>query len=99
MKSYYVYIITNQYNDVLYIGVTNSIDRRIYEHKHKLIEGFSKKYNLNKLVYFEQFYDVNDALAAEKKIKGWLRKKKIELIESNNPNWNDLDRDSSLHSE
>jgi len=99
MKNYYVYIITNKYNDVLYTGVTNSLERRIYEHKNKLIDGFSKKYNLNKLVYFEQFMDVNDALSAEKRIKGWLRQRKIDLIESLNPDWNDLSRDSSLRSE
>lgn len=99
MKSYFVYIIANKYNDVLYTGVTNNLERRIFEHKNKAIDGFSKKYNLNKLVYFEMFVDVNDALAAEKKIKGWLRKKKIDLIESNNPDWDDLSRDSSLRSE
>lgn len=99
MKSYYIYIITNRYNDVLYTGITNNLERRIYEHKHKLIDGFSKKYNLNKLVYFEEFHDVNDALSSEKRIKGWLRKKKIDLIESQNPRWNDLSRDSSLSSE
>lgn len=99
MKAYFVYIITNKYNDVLYTGVTNNLERRVYEHQNKVIEGFSKKYNLGKLVYFEAFCDVNDALAAEKQIKGWLRKKKIELIESSNPDWDDLNRDSSLRSE
>ncbi len=99
MKEYYVYIITNRYNNVLYVGVTNNLERRIYEHKNKLIEGFSKKYKLGKLVYFEIFHEINDALAAEKKIKGWLRSKKVELIESINPEWQDLSRDSSLRSE
>lgn len=90
MKSYYVYILTNITNKVLYAGITNNIERRIYEHKHKLIEGFTKKYNLKKLVYLEEFNDVNDAIAAEKRIKGWLRIKKIKLIELNNPEWKDL---------
>jgi putative endonuclease len=99
LNSYYVYIITNQHNKVLYTGVTNSLERRIYEHKHKLVDGFSKKYNLDKLVYFESFCNIKDAIAAEKTIKGWIRKKKIALIESINADWRDLSRDSSLHSE
>lgn len=99
MKNYFVYIITNKYNDVLYTGVTNNLERRIYEHKNKLVDGFSKKYNLGKLVYFESFCDINDALSAEKRVKGWVRRKKIELIESENPDWLDLSRDSSLRSE
>ena len=99
MKAYYVYILTNKYNSVLYIGVTNNLERRMYEHKNKLIDGFSKKYNLNKLVYFETFSEINDALASEKILKGWLRARKIALIESMNPKWEDLCRDSSFHSE
>lgn len=90
MKRSYVYIMTNRHNKVLYIGVTNDLQRRMYEHKNKLIEGFTKKYNLTKLVYFEEFGNVIDAIAAEKKIKGWLRSRKINLIESKNPNWSDL---------
>lgn len=90
MKKYYVYIITNKINTVLYIGVTNNLERRIFEHKNKLISGFSSKYNLNKLVYFEEFNSVNDALVNEKKLKGWIRKKKIDLIESRNTGWKDL---------
>lgn len=90
MKRYFVYILTNVTNKVLYIGITNDIIRRTYEHKNKLIDGFTKKYNLTKLVYFEEFLNVNDAIAAEKKIKGWLRIKKIKLIESRNPEWRDL---------
>lgn len=90
MRNYYFYIITNKYNKVLYIGVTNNLERRMYEHKNKLIRGFSSKYNLQKLVYYEQFGDVNDAIANEKKIKGWLRSKKIALINSFNPEWKDL---------
>ncbi len=87
---YYVYILTNRSNRVLYTGITNNLEKRIYEHKSRLIDGFTKKYNVNKLVYFEDFSQVGDAIAAEKKIKGWLRKKKIQLIESLNPGWVDL---------
>lgn len=90
MKSYFVYILTNISNRVLYVGVTNNLERRIYEHKNKIIEGFTKKYNLTKLVYIECFNNTEDAIAAEKKIKGWLRIKKIKLIESKNPEWKDL---------
>ena len=75
---------------MLYTGITNNLARRVYEHKEKLISGFTSKYNLNKLVFFEETHDVNDAIAREKQIKGWLRTKKIELIESRNPDWNDL---------
>ena len=70
MNTYYVYILTNKYHTVLYIGVTNSLERRIYEHKNKLIYGFTKKYNVTKLVYYEEFTNVEDAIASEKKIKG-----------------------------
>ncbi len=90
MNQYYVYILTNKTDKVLYVGVTNNLQRRIYEHKNKLIEGFTKKYNLTKLVYFEEFTELKDAIAAEKKIKGWLRNKKIMLIQSKNPEWKDL---------
>ncbi len=90
MKHYYIYILTNKNNQVLYTGVTNNLLRRAYEHKNKLIDGFTKKYNLTKLVYCEDFTDVNDVLATEKKIKGWLRIKKIKLIETKNPEWKDL---------
>lgn len=90
MKQYFVYIMTNIANTVLYTGITSDLIRRVYEHKNKLVEGFTKKYNLTKLVYLEEFADVNDAIAAEKKIKGWLRIKKIKLIESKNPEWRDL---------
>ena len=87
---YYVYILTNKTHTVLYTGVTGNIERRMYEHKNKLIEGFTKRYNADKLVFFEAFNNVNDALEAEKKIKGWKREKKIALIESMNFSWNDL---------
>ena len=90
---YYVYILTNKTHTVLYTGVTGNIERRMYEHKNKLIEGFTKKYNADKLVFFEAFNNVNDALESEKKIKGWKREKKVSLIESINPCWNDLSID------
>ena len=89
-KSYYVYIMTNKKSGALYTGITNNLARRVYEHKEKLISGFTSKYNLTKLVFFEETHDVKAAIAREKQIKGWLRKKKIELIESQNPDWNDL---------
>jgi putative endonuclease len=89
-KEYFVYIATNEYNSVLYVGVTNNLERRIYEHQNKLVKGFTEKYNINKLIFFENFSDVNDAIAAEKKIKGWTRKKKFDLILSQNPKLEDL---------
>jgi putative endonuclease len=89
MKQYYVYIMTNR-SGTLYTGVTNNLIRRVYEHKRKLVDGFTKKYNINKLVYFEETEDVMSAITREKQIKGWLRKKKIALIESVNPYWKDL---------
>ena len=92
-NQYYVYIITNYSNKVLYVGVSGNLTRRIFEHKNKLIPGFSSRYNLNKLVFFEAFNTPEEAIAAEKKIKGWLRIKKIQLIESINPDWNDLSDD------
>ena len=88
-RQYYVYILTNN-SKTLYTGVTNNLPRRIYEHKNKLVEGFTKKYNLTKLVYYEISEDVRSAIAREKQIKGWLRSKKINLIESTNPKWDDL---------
>ncbi|MBQ5933675.1 MAG: GIY-YIG nuclease family protein [Lachnospiraceae bacterium] len=90
MNHYYVYIITNWNNKVLYIGVTNNIARRIYEHKNKLIDGFTKKYNVYKLVYLEEMNDVEAAISREKQLKGWNKDKKIMLIESINPKWNEL---------
>ncbi len=88
-KSYYVYILTNR-SGTLYIGMTNDLFRRIYEHKEKIIPGFSSRYNLDRLVYFEETDDVNQAILREKEIKGWLRRKKVQLIEQRNPDWEDL---------
>lgn len=90
---YYVYILTNLSNKVLYTGITNNLERRLYEHKHKLIKGFTEKYNVNKLIYFDSTTDVKSAIAREKQIKGWTRRKKVELIESVNPLWKDLSED------
>ena len=89
MKNYYVYILSSK-SKTLYTGVTNNLIRRVYQHKHKLALGFIAKYNINKLVYFEVASNINDAIAREKQIKGWTRKKKIVLIESINPRWDDL---------
>ncbi len=89
-KQYYVYIMTNNNNSVLYTGMTNNLIRRVYEHKEKIIDGFTKKYNCTKLVYYEIFNDPYNAIAREKQIKAGSRKKKIDLINSMNPNWKDL---------
>ena len=89
MKQYYVYIMTNK-SRTLYTGVTNNLERRVYEHKQKLIPGFTNKYNISRLVFFEATQDIRAAIEREKQIKGWLRSKKIALIESVNPQWEDL---------
>lgn len=89
MNQYYVYIMTNR-SKTLYTGVTNDLMRRVYEHKNKMIDGFTKKYHITKLVYYEETNDIQVAISREKQIKGWLRGKKIALIESVNPKWNDL---------
>ena len=89
MKEYYVYIMTNR-SRTLYTGMTNDLVRRVHEHKEKRIPGFTKKYNVNKLVWFDMTNDVQAAIAYEKKIKGWLREKKVAMIESKNPGWKDL---------
>ena len=90
MKDMYVYIITNRKCGTLYIGVTNDLVRRIYEHKNKIFKGFSCRYELDKLVYYEYFDDIESAILREKKLKKWRRIWKIKLIEKDNPEWNDL---------
>jgi len=87
---YYVYLLTNWNNKVIYLGVTNNLERRLYEHKNKLVKGFTEKYNVNKLVYFEETQDVTAAIAREKEIKKWRREKKNQLVNRVNPNWKDL---------
>lgn len=103
MKNYYVYMLTNKSNQVLYTGVTNNLERRIIEHRTGQASSFTQKYKLHKLVYFEHGFDINEAIAREKVVKGWLRKKKYALIETINPDWKDLSEDwrldSSLRSE
>jgi putative endonuclease len=89
-KHYYVYLVTNWNNKVMYVGVTNDLERRMYEHKNKLVTGFTEKYNVQKLVYFEETGDVNAALAREKEIKRWRREKKNNLVLQTNPEWRDL---------
>src|SRR5262245_49573947 len=89
-NTYYVYILTNEKNGTLYTGVTNDLIRRAYEHKHNLTRGFASSYSFHKLVYFEQFDDITEAIHREKQIKKWNRSWKIRLIEEFNPKWNDL---------
>jgi putative endonuclease len=90
MNEYFVYIVTNKSNKVLYIGVTNNLERRMFEHKNKMINGFTKKYNLTKLVYFQETSDVRSAIEREKQLKNWHRDCKIKLITDFNPEWKDL---------
>jgi putative endonuclease len=89
-NEYYVYILSNWNNKVIYIGMTNNLERRVFEHRNKLLPGFTNKYNVHKLVYFESTNDVNAAIAREKEIKKWRREKKNTLIETVNPNWGEL---------
>ena len=91
--NYYVYILTNKSDHVMYIGVTNNLERRVYEHKQELVEGFTKRYHVNKLVYFETTTDVRSAIEREKQLKGWRRARKNELVETLNPEWLDLSED------
>jgi len=90
MKQYYLYILASRKNGTLYTGVTNNLVRRVYEHKENLVPGFTKKYNVHKLVYYEQCTDIYSAIARGKRIKKWKRQWKINLIESVNPDWTDL---------
>ena len=92
MSQYYVYIMASQ-SGVLYIGVTNDLNRRVGEHKEGLISGFTKRYKVNRLVYYESMGEVKDAIAREKQIKRWRREKKVSLIETTNSEWNDLARE------
>jgi putative endonuclease len=92
-RSYYVYFPTNWNNRVIYTGVTNNLERRLYEHKNGNADGFTKKYNVNKLVYFEVTSDVESAIMREKEIKSWRREKKKRLVESMNMSWRDLSKD------
>ena len=89
-KQYFIYIMTNNHHTVLYTGMTGYIAERGWQHKKKLIDGFTKKYNVTKMVYFETYEDVNRAIAREKQIKGWNRKKKEALITKANPDWDDV---------
>lgn len=105
MKDYDVYILTNSFGNVMYIGVTNNLERRLAEHKSGAIEGFTKRYNVHKLVYMESYADINEAIVREKQLKGWRREKKKALVETLNPQWHDLSEewyhekgDSSLRS-
>ena len=95
-KTYWVYMMTNR-SKMLYTGVTNNLMRRVYEHKKKLVPGFTRRYNLTQLVYFETSYDIRVAIRREKHIKGWLRAKKRALIKSTNPKWDDLSAEWFRH--
>ncbi len=88
----YIYLLANKHNNVLYTGVTNDLIRRVYEHKNKLVAGFTKKYNVDRLVYYEVYGSIITAIEREKQIKGWSRKKKQDLINVLNPEWTDLYR-------
>lgn len=90
MAQYYVYILASKKNGVLYVGVTNNLGRRIYEHKNGLVEGFTRRYFVHRLVYYEVYENVDEAIMREKRLKGWNRKWKIRLIQEKNPQWNDL---------
>jgi len=90
MKSFFVYLLSSQYNGTLYIGVTSNLQKRIYQHKEKLVDGFSKRYNVDRLVWYEEHHSAESAIKREKQIKTWQRAWKIQLIEEMNPNWFDL---------
>jgi putative endonuclease len=90
MKQYYVYILASKKNGTLYIGLTNNLLKRIYEHKNNIIEGFTKKYSVHNLVYYEKHNDINRAISREKQMKKWERQWKINLIQKSNPEWKDL---------
>ena len=90
MGQYFVYILASKKNGTLYIGVTNNLLKRVYEHKNNLVEGFTQKYDVHNLVYYEIFRNIQDAITREKNIKKWKRKWKMEMIEESNPKWEDL---------
>ena len=90
MKQYYVYLLASKRNGTLYIGVTNDLVRRVWEHKNNIIKGFTQKYSVHNLVYYEIIADIDSAIMREKQMKKWRRQWKIELIEKNNPDWKDL---------
>lgn len=90
MKQYYTYITVNKSNEVIYVGVTNDLIKRIYEHKNKVFDGFTKKYNVDKLVYYEIYNDIEEAIKREKQLKNWHREWKLNLIRGINPDFNDL---------
>ena len=96
MKTYYVYILSNKKNGTLYIGMTDDLERRIREHKQKIVKGFTQKYNIDKLMYFETFKSSYDAFKRERQMKKWLRQWKLNVIEKDNPNWLDLSKDWDL---
>ncbi len=99
MAEYYVYIMSN-HSRTLYVGVTNDLARRVCEHKSKLVPGFTKRYNVIDLVYFEQTSDISSAIMREKEIKGWVRRKKVALVHGSNPEWRDLSLDwTAFHPE
>ena len=89
-RSYWVYILANKIGGTLYIGVTNDLVRRVFEHKSKFVDGFTQKYDVARLVHFEQFDDIEFAIRRETRLKKWTREWKIQLIEKDNPNWDDL---------
>jgi len=92
-REYFVYLLTNKSNTVLYVGVTNNLPRRLEEHRQGLIKGFTSRYKTNKLVHYEITNDIFSAITREKVLKGWLRCKKEDLVSENNPNWRDLSKD------
>jgi putative endonuclease len=104
-RRYYVYLLSNQHHTVMYVGVTNDLQRRMWQHKNKAVPGFTSRYNIDRLMYFESFRDVSAAITREKQLKGYGRVKKIALIKRENPSWTDLSAewfesgDSSLRSE
>jgi putative endonuclease len=89
-KVYYVYLLASHRNGTLYIGITSDLVKRIWQHKNEVAEGYTKEYQVKRLVYFETYKDVNEAIVREKRLKHWNRKWKLALIEKDNPNWNDL---------